>query len=51
VNFPTVDAEHPFLLDYDTIANAQENDIILQQFAQHKPELYIEESLPEAVDN
>jgi hypothetical protein len=40
LNFPEVDHEHPFLLAYSTIANAQLNDPILQQFADHRPDLY-----------
>ena len=40
LNFPEVDQEHPFALDFGTIANAQQNDDILQQQADLFPDRY-----------
>ena len=40
LNFPEVDQEHPFALDFGTIANAQQNDEILQQQADLFPDRY-----------
>lgn len=37
LNFPAVDPERPFVLDCRTIAEAQKDDLVLQQFAQHLP--------------
>ena len=40
LNFPEVNQEHPFALDYGTIANAQQNDVVLQQQADLFPDQY-----------
>jgi len=38
LNFPEVTPNRPFLLDCHTIATAQADDAVLQQFARHRPE-------------
>jgi hypothetical protein len=38
LNHPNVDAEHPFALDYQTIATAQGHDPELQQVFANKPQ-------------
>jgi hypothetical protein len=40
LNHPDVDAEHPFALDYQTIATAQGHDPELQQKLPNKPQQY-----------
>jgi hypothetical protein len=40
LNFPEVDNEHPFALDYATIADAQQHDAQLQHKVQHEPAKY-----------
>jgi transposase InsO family protein len=37
LNYPDVDEQHPFALDYDTIAQAQNNDVALLQSLASKP--------------
>jgi len=38
LNFPEVDEDNPFALDLDVIAKEQQNDAILQQFKEHRPD-------------
>lgn len=45
LNFPEVTPDEPFALDFQTIANAQQNDPILQQFANHRPDVYPRRSI------
>jgi hypothetical protein len=40
LNHPDVDTEHPFALDYQTIATAQDQDPELQQKLADKPQQY-----------
>jgi hypothetical protein len=50
LNYPAVDAEHPFALDYDTIATAQNHDAAIQLSLASRPQSFGTLNMSEGVN-